>query len=83
MKIEKGDKVKVHFRTDQGIVSMKGIVYYVPCATGDSWRIYATNGTINYVQEFTVMTKITWVDRAFTEQWTVSAIKKLFLREKQ
>jgi len=60
-KIQVGDKVKVHFYVEDGIRSMKGIVAHIPQATGDSWHILATNGTINYLQQFTVMTKITWV----------------------
>ena len=76
-KIQKGDKVKVHFYTEEGIRSMKGIVVYIPQDTGDSWRILAINGTINYVQMFTVMTKITWVDKDIPEAWYVGQRKRL------
>ena len=79
-KIQKGDKVKVHFYTDCGIRSMKGIVAYIPQDTGDSWQILVTNGTINYLQLFTVMTKITWVDKDITESWYVGQKKKLGLQ---
>jgi hypothetical protein len=80
MRIQKGDKVKIHLYTDRGLTSFKGVVCHVACATGDSWGIYAINGTINYVQQFTVMTKITWGDKDITEQWYVSTLKKIGLK---
>jgi len=79
-KIQIGDKVKVHFYTEDGIRSMKGIVVYIPQDTGDSWTILALNGTINYVQMFTVMTKITWVDKDIPEAWYVGQKKRLGIK---
>ena len=54
-KIEAGDIVSVFFNDELDRYYFNATMLYVPCATGDSWRIRAVGGQIVYVQQFETM----------------------------
>jgi len=53
--IEVGDSVKIEF---SGRPPIRGVVTYVPAATGDAWHISTNDGLEVYVQQFEVMIKL-------------------------
>ena len=52
-KIEVGDIVSVEFGLDRAFLHTEAL--YAPCATGDSWRLKLTDGSVMYVQQFEFM----------------------------
>ncbi len=46
--IKVGDKVEVTISSEW----FEGEVLYIPCATGDSWRIKDRDGNLRYVQTY-------------------------------
>jgi hypothetical protein len=55
--IKEGDEVMVNFNNAQYTLCEKGIVMYVPYATGDSWIIKDELGQIHYISEGCTITK--------------------------
>ena len=53
--IKEGDVVDVEFEYAMAIYN--ATVLYVPCATGDSWRLRDSQGVI-YVQNFCTMRRV-------------------------
>jgi len=54
-KIQIGDKVDVYWENISSEFNMR--VLYVPCATGDSWRLRRLDGTVIYVNSFGKMVR--------------------------
>ncbi|MNC95660.1 hypothetical protein D3C83_128350 [compost metagenome] len=55
--IEIGDTVIIEF---ENLAAIHGVVEYIPCATGDSWRIKTLSGNaLVYVQHFCTITRKT------------------------
>ena len=48
-------------------------VLYIPCATGDSWRLLAEDGALFYVQTFCALRLANAVEEIFTSPNTPSA----------
>jgi len=56
--IKVGDEVRVTFNNSQYTLCRKGVIEYIPCATGDSWVIRDEYGNIHYISEGCTITKI-------------------------
>jgi hypothetical protein len=54
--IEPGDIVSINFETVRSLHQVT--VLYVPCATGDSWRVRDQEGTLHYIGSFCLMTMV-------------------------
>ena len=52
--IEVGDYVAVYLDAEGNNVEY-GVVLYTPCATGDAWHIHCKDGTMLYVQTYSVI----------------------------
>jgi len=57
LKIEEGDIVDV-FPIMGDDWCFTALVLYTPCATGDSWHLKQTDGTLTYLNTFCLMNKV-------------------------
>jgi hypothetical protein len=52
--IEVGDTIKVSLLSDHWLI---GTVLYIPCQSGDSWRIKTEDGMVVYFQQYDFIVK--------------------------